>query len=150
MSWQDNVENLVKIGQLKKTPYVEEDVGQYVANAKAYLEDAKKLENPGSRFQLAYEGMHALSMAVLNKAGVRGDASAGHRQVAFQTALLIINIDGLQKGASATILNLHRRRNSDTYHAPFPPLTAAEANTAVKGLELMLEATSRFLGQPEA
>jgi len=88
MSWQDNVENLVKIGQLKKTPYVEEDVGQYVANAKAYLEDAKKLENPGSRFQLAYEGMHALSMTILNKAGVRGDASAGYRQVAFQTLTL--------------------------------------------------------------
>jgi hypothetical protein len=46
MSWQDNVENLVKIGQLNKTPYVEEDARQYVANAKAYLEDAKKLESP--------------------------------------------------------------------------------------------------------
>lgn len=88
MSWQDNVENLVKIGQLKKTPYVEEDVGQYVANAKAYLEDAKKLENPGSRFQLAYEGMHALSMAVLNKTGVRGDASAGTGRSRFKPLYL--------------------------------------------------------------
>ncbi|MDP9789284.1 hypothetical protein [Agrobacterium tumefaciens] len=145
MNWQDNVSNLIKIGMLHKTPYVEEDVSQYIDNAKAYLNDAERSEYPGSRFQLAYEGMHALSLAVLNKIEVRGDSAPGHRQTAFQTALLVIEIDKLQKGASALISNLHKRRNTDTYRSPFPPITSKEAEFAVQSLELMLAATTTFL-----
>jgi hypothetical protein len=150
MTWQTNVANLVKIGQLKQTPYVEEDVRQYLEDAQAFLQDAEKLDIPRSRFLLAYEGMHALSMAILNKAEVRSDTAEGHRQLAFQTALLIIEIESFQKGSTAAIMSLHRMRNSKTYHSPFPPLGAAVADAAVKALKLMLDATSRFIPPHEA
>ncbi|MCV9964921.1 hypothetical protein OIU34_23795 [Pararhizobium sp. BT-229] len=70
MTWQTNVANLVKIGSLKQTPYIEEDVRQHMEDAKTFLQDAEKLDVPRSRFLLAYEGMHSLSMAILNKAEV--------------------------------------------------------------------------------
>ena len=120
MKWRENIDNLVRIGTFKQTDYIADDVRQYVLYAKEYLADAEKSETTRSRFLLAYEGMHSLSMAVLNRIEVRFDGSEGHRQTAFQAALLVIEVDELRKGASAAIMGFHRTRNAVTYQIAFP------------------------------
>ena len=144
-TWKTNVENLVRMGSLKPADYIEEDVAQYVADAAGYFRDAKLVTNPTSRFLLSYEGLHALSMAVLNKAEVRVDSGEGHRQTALQVALLISDINALQPGAATAVMQLHRTRNSKTYRSPLPPVSASQAEAAFKALDIMLAAACAFL-----
>lgn len=148
MSWKTNVENLVRLGQLKRADHVPEDVAQYFADATGFFNDGGGVDMPQSRFLLAYEGLHALSMAILNKAEVRIDSGEGHRQTALQVALLICAIDSRTPGATAAIMTLHRTRNSKTYHSPLPPVSAGQADSAMKALDLMLDAASVFLELP--
>lgn len=148
MSWKTNIDNLVRIGQLKPADFVEEDVAQYFADASGYLADAKVVSASQSRFLLAYEGMHALSMGVLNKAEVRVDSGEGHRQTALQAALMIVEIDAIRPGSSVIVMNIHRKRNTKTYHSPLPPVTESEADAAVKALDIMVGAASAYLGFP--
>ncbi|MFN3832645.1 MAG: hypothetical protein ACK4SQ_10480 [Allorhizobium sp.] len=145
MNWRENIDNLIKVGTFKKTDYVPDDVNQYVSYASQYLQDAQRAEMPRSRFLLAYEGMHSLSMAVLNRIEVRADGAEGHRQTAFQVALLVIEIDKLKAGADRVIMSLHRTRNSVTYQSPFPPMSDKTADAAIEALKLMLTATEGFL-----
>ncbi|NTF23596.1 hypothetical protein G6L37_35065 [Agrobacterium rubi] len=145
MTWKTNVENLIRTGSLKPADYIEEDVAQYVADAAGYFRDAKLVTTPQSRFLLSYEGLHALSMAVLNKAEVRVDSGDGHRQTALQVALLVSDINALQPGAATAVMQLHRTRNSKTYHSPLPPVSDTQADTAFKTLDLMLTAACTFL-----
>jgi hypothetical protein len=148
MSWRDNIENLVRIGQLKRADFVGEDVAQYFGDASGYLTDAKVVASPQARFLLAYEGIHALSMGVLNKAEVRVDSGEGHRQTALQAALMIVDVNARVPGSSTVIMGIHRMRNTKTYHSPLPPVSASQADAAVKALDLMLDAASAFLNIP--
>lgn len=147
MSWQENIDNLIRIGTFKRTDYVMDDVRQYVIYAKEYLADAEKSETTRSRFLLAYEGMHSLSMAVLNRVGVRSEGSDGHRQTAFQAALMVIKVDEVRKGASTAIMGFHRTRNDITYHSPFPPMSEKVGTAAIEALKFMLAATEKFLAR---
>lgn len=146
MSWQENIENLIRIGQLKRADYVEEDARQYVADAAGYFRDANLVTTPQSRFLLAYEGLHALSMGILNKAEVRVDNGEGHRQTALQSALLIADVNGRKAGSATAIMTLHRMRNSKTYQSPLPPVSGPQADGALKSLDLLLDAAFAFLG----
>nr|WP_316653032.1 hypothetical protein [uncultured Gellertiella sp.] len=145
MKWQENIDNLVRVGTLKRTDHIAEDVRQYIIYAKEFLADAEKSETTRSRFLLAYEGMHSLSMAVLNRIGVRSQGSDGHRQTAFQAALLVIDVDELRKGASAAIMGFHKTRNTITYQSPFPPMSEKVGTAAIQALKFMLAATEHFL-----
>ncbi|CDZ32746.1 Hypothetical protein NGAL_HAMBI1146_00180 [Neorhizobium galegae bv. officinalis] len=147
MSWQENIDNLIRIGTFKRTDYIADDVRQYVIYAKEYLADAEKTETTRSRFLLAYEGMHSLSLAVLNRVGVRSEGSDGHRQTAFQVALMVIEVDEVRKGASTAIMGFHRTRNTITYQSPFPPMSEKVGTAAIEALKFMLAATEKFLAQ---
>lgn len=148
MSWRENIDNLVRIGQLKPADYIEEDVRQYFGDASGYFNDAKLVTTPQARFLLAYEGIHALSMGVLNKAEVRVDSGEGHRQIALQAALMIVDVNGRKPGAATVVMGIHRMRNAKTYHSPLPPVSASQADAAVKALDLMLDAASDYLQIP--
>jgi len=111
-----------------------------------YFRDANLVTTPQSRFLLAYEGLHALSMGVLNKAEVRVDSGEGHRQTALQAALLIADVNSRKPDSAAAIMTLHRMRNSKTYHSPLPPVSDVQADGAVRSLDLMLDATCAFVG----
>lgn len=85
-------------------------------------------------------------MGVLNKAEVRVDSGDGHRQTALQAALLIVDMEAIRAGSSVAVMNIHRKRNTKTYHSPLPPVSEREADAAVKALDLMIEAASAYLG----
>lgn len=70
----ENLENLVKIRQLKAEPASEEEVAGLLRSGMARLEDSKNKDlNMESRFDLAYNAAHALSLAALRAAGYRSE-----------------------------------------------------------------------------
>ena len=62
----DKLENLVKIGQLKAEPFSQSEFSGLIKSGKVRLNDAKNESlNLESRFDLAYNASHALSLAAL-------------------------------------------------------------------------------------
>lgn len=76
------LENLVKIGQLKKEAPADGEVAGLVSSGTVRLADAKRTElNLESRFDLAYNAAHALALAALRLRGLRSE----NRYLVFQT-----------------------------------------------------------------
>jgi len=66
----DNLENLAAIGQLKVESFSESEFEGLLKSGMARLDDAKKTDlNLESRFDLAYNSSHALSLAALRRHG---------------------------------------------------------------------------------
>ena len=77
----DQLENLVKIRQLKPEPPSEKDINGLIKSGLARLKDsANESLSIESRFDLAYNAAHALSLAALRKAGYRSES----RYIVFQ------------------------------------------------------------------
>ena len=76
------LENLVRIGQLKREPASSTELAGLQQSGEARLRDAanKKLSLE-SRFDLAYNAAHALSLAGLRRLGLRSD----NRYIVFQS-----------------------------------------------------------------
>jgi len=76
-----HLNNLVKLGQLKNEAATVEEISGLISSGTTRLEDAK---NAGlsleSRFDLAYNAAHALSLAALRMAGYRSE----NRYLVFQ------------------------------------------------------------------
>lgn len=76
-----NLDNLVKTGQLKHEPMNTLEFNGLINSAQARLHDASNtMLNFESRFDLAYNAAHALSLAALRWHGYR----SGNRYVVFQ------------------------------------------------------------------
>lgn len=77
----EKLENLVKIRQLKVEPASKEEIAGLLRSGAVRLADAKteSLSNE-SRFDLAYNAAHALSLAALRGAGYRSES----RYLVFQ------------------------------------------------------------------
>lgn len=77
----EKLENLVKIRQLKVEPATKEEIAGLLRSGAVRLADAKteSLSNE-SRFDLAYNAAHALSLAALRGAGYRSES----RYLVFQ------------------------------------------------------------------
>ena len=70
----ENLDNLVKARQLHAQPPVEEDIAGLIRSGIARLGDAKNEDlSFESRFDLAYNAAHALSLAALRIAGYRSN-----------------------------------------------------------------------------
>lgn len=68
----DQLENLVKVRQLKPESPSEKDISGLIKSGLARLKDSKNESlSIESRFDLAYNAAHALSLAALRKAGYR-------------------------------------------------------------------------------
>ncbi len=105
----DNLENLVKIGQLKAEPAAEEEVAGLIRSGLAPLQDSENQQlNKESRFDLAYNAAHALSLAALRAAGYRSD----NRYLLFQCTQHTLNLAAEQW---RVLDNAHRRRNLAEY-----------------------------------
>lgn len=77
----EQLDNLVKIGKLKAEAPSAQEVAGLIGSGLARLHDAKiESLNIESRFDLAYNAAHALSLAALRKAGYRSD----NRYLVFQ------------------------------------------------------------------
>lgn len=104
-----NLENLVKIGKLKKEPVDKAEFEGLVRSGRARLSDAENsslaLE---SRFDLAYNASHALALAALRQHGYRSE----NRYLVFQCLQSTLGMDATQWRVLAIG---HDRRNLAEY-----------------------------------
>lgn len=105
----EKLENLVKIRQLKAEPATKEEIAGLLRSGTVRLADAKN-ENLSkeSRFDLAYNAAHALSLAALRDAGYRSES----RYLAFQCTQHTL---ALASEHWRVLDQAHRKRNLAEY-----------------------------------
>ncbi len=103
------LQNLVKIRKLKEEPGSQMEFDSLVLSGKRRLEDST---NPmlsfDSRFDLAYNAAHSLSLAALRWHGYRADS----RYIVFQ---VLPHTLGLPPETWRLLTEAHRRRNQSEY-----------------------------------
>ena len=103
------LENLVRIGKLKREAWSQRDVDGLVRSGSARLADAARTElSIEGRFDLAYNAAHALALAALRHRGYRSD----NRYVVFQA---LPHTLGLPTTTSRVLAKCHERRNLAEY-----------------------------------
>lgn len=103
------LENLVRIGKLKREPPSARELQGLLASARERLADADKTMLAfASRFDLAYNASHALALYALRYAGYRCDA----RYLAFQT---LPHTLGMPVEVWRVLAKAHERRNLAEY-----------------------------------
>jgi hypothetical protein len=76
------IENLVRIGQLKREPSTKTEIDGLIRSGAARLSDAANASlSLEGRFDLAYNAAHALALAALRRLGYRSE----NRFLVFQT-----------------------------------------------------------------
>ena len=105
----EKLENLVRIRQLKAEPAAEEEVTGLLRSGTVRLADAKN-ENLSkeSRFDLAYNAAHALSLGALRSAGYRSES----RYLVFQCTQHTVD---LASEHWRVLDQAHRKRNLAEY-----------------------------------
>ena len=105
----DKLENLTKIGQLKAEPASEEEIAGLRRSGAVRLADAKNEDlSIESRFDLAYNAAHALSLAALRHAGYRSE----NRYLVFQCTQHTLD---LAPDQWRVLDQAHRKRNLAEY-----------------------------------
>jgi len=103
------LDNLVRIGKLKKEPGAQIEIDGLLRSGRMRLTDAK---NRGlaleSRFDLAYNAAHALALAALRRRGYRSD----NRYLVFQA---LPHTLGLGPEVWRILAKCHERRNAAEY-----------------------------------
>lgn len=103
------LENLVRIGRLKTEKGNDREISGLIASGLARLNDARNEKlNIESRFDLAYNAAHALSLAALRQAGYRAE----HRYIVFQC---LKHTTGLSDEHCRVLDQAHRKRNLAEY-----------------------------------
>ena len=103
------LERLVLIGQLKREPGAQAEIDGLVRSARSRLSDAARPDLAlESRFDLAYNAAHALSLAALRWQGYRSE----NRYLAFQA---LPHTLGLGPGVWRVLATCHQRRNALEY-----------------------------------
>lgn len=106
----DQLENLVKIGQLKAEPTTPEEVAGLTRSGLARLKDSKNEDlSRESRFDLAYNAAHALAPAALRATGYRSES----RYLVFQCIQHTLDLPREQRrvlDASVLVVDFQRRR----------------------------------------
>ena len=107
---QDELDNLVRIKQLKPEKASRNEFSGMVHSAKTRLADSQNEDlDPDSRFDLAYGAAHRLALAVLRHRGYRSE----NRITVFQTLVHTLATD---KGRSSQVfLKAHNERNLAEY-----------------------------------
>jgi hypothetical protein len=105
----DSLENLAKIGSLKREAPAQAEVDGLVASGRERLGDAKNPANTlTSRFDLAYNAAHALALAALRRRGYRSE----NRYLVFQA---LPHTLGLEDAEWRVLATCHERRNKFEY-----------------------------------
>ena len=105
----DKLENLVSIRQLKAEPVTEEEITGLLRSGTVRLADAKnETLSKESRFDLAYNAAHALSLAALRRAGYRSE----NRYLVFQCTQHTLD---LASEHWRVLDQAHRKRNLAEY-----------------------------------
>lgn len=125
------LENLVRIGQLKREAPAEEELAGLKRSAGTRLADAGRSElSLASRFDLAYNAAHALALYCLRRAGYRASA----RSTAFQALAHTSSLTGPQWRVLA---KAHEHRNLAEYEG--------HTDVDTQLLEALLSAASALL-----
>jgi hypothetical protein len=107
---KQELENLVKIGQLKREPGTRAEFDGMINSAKKRLADAQKKDlAPESQFDLAYNAAHGLALAALRQKGYRSE----NRYTVFQA--LAHTVEGLDPTAVRIFAKSHNERNLAEY-----------------------------------
>ncbi len=105
----EQLENLVRIGQLKKEPPRADELAGLKRSGLARLTDAERAElSFESRFDLAYNAAHSLALYALRRLGYR----PGNRYLSFQT---LPHTAGLAAGHWRVLAKAHQTRNLAEY-----------------------------------
>lgn len=103
------LDNLVKIGKLKREPASPRELQGLFDSALARLEDASRADlRFDSRFDLAYNAAHALALNALRRLGYRSD----NRYLVFQ---VLPYTCGLPTAVWRVLAKAHERRNLAEY-----------------------------------
>ena len=103
------LENLVRVGQLKREPPMAPEIGGLVRSGEARLADAvNRSLSLQSRFDLAYNAAHALALAALRLRGYRSE----NRFLVFQ---LLPHTLGLPSAVWRVLSKCHETRNLAEY-----------------------------------
>ena len=128
-----NLENLVKTNQLKAEPADRKEFDGLVRSGRARLADARKSDlSYESRFDLAYNAAHALSLAALRRRGYRSE----NRYIVFQC---LTHTLGLGAEHWRVLALAHERRNAAEY--------TGELQTDARLLADMLSVTELVLAK---
>jgi hypothetical protein len=144
MTWETNIQNLVKVGAVKITRRDEAVIHQPLADAEAYLTDARHVTTTQSRFLLAVEGVRQVSLAVANHAGIKVIPNAQHKVDVSQLAAMITQLETVAPGAAKTLGDFRHIRIQRKSVSPAPPISPEQATKAVDILEQLL-ARARIL-----
>ena len=105
----ENLANLARIRQLKTEPATKDEITGLLRSGKVRLADAKNESlSQASRFDLAYNAAHALSLAALRRAGYRSE----NRYLAFQCTQHTLELAADQW---RVLDQAHRKRNLAEY-----------------------------------
>ena len=105
----EKLDNLVKVGKLKAEDSTEEEIHGLIRSGLARLSDARnKTLNIESRFDLAYNAAHALSLAALRLTGYRSE----NRYLVFQCLQHTLELPNEQW---RVLDQAHRKRNVAEY-----------------------------------
>lgn len=108
---KQELDNLVKIGQLKSEPGTRAEFDGMVDSARKRLADARNESlAPESRFDLAYGAAHGFALAALRQKGYRSE----NRFTVFQ-ALAHTVVEGLDPAAVRIFAKSHNERNLAEY-----------------------------------
>jgi len=103
------LDNLVRIGKLKRLPPVARELSGLRASGERRLADARRVELAyDSRFDLGYNAAHALALYALRCLGLRSD----NRYLVFQVLPHTLR---LQAGQWRVLAKAHERRNLAEY-----------------------------------
>lgn len=103
------LENLVKIRQLKVEPPTRDEYLGMLAAARSRLKDSQNEDlDPDSRFDLAYGAAHRLALATLRREGYRSE----NRITVFQT---LVHTIGTSAADVQILLRAHHARNLAEY-----------------------------------
>src|SRR5690349_8777165 len=104
-----SLDNLVKIGQLKKEPPDRAELEGLLQSGREKLKDARNASlSFASRFDLAYNAAHAISLAALRRLGYRSE----NRYLVFQALPQTLGMSDVEWRVLATC---HERRNRAEY-----------------------------------
>ncbi len=111
----DKLDNLVRIGQLKKDPPSADELVGLRRSGLARIADAERRDlSFESRFDLTYNAAHALVLYALRRMGYRPE----NRYLVFQTLPFTA---GLAAGHWRVLAKAHERRNLAEYEGYLEP-----------------------------
>lgn len=103
------LDNLVRIGQLKSEPFVQSEFDGLMRSGLLRLKDGQDARlSPESRFDLTYNAAHAFALAALRKRGYRSES----RYIVFQC---LTHTLGLPAEQWRVLEQAHRKRNLAEY-----------------------------------